>query len=168
MAGKNSEKIKLYLVIGLSMIFVISFYFRFIQTKAEKVETGYSPEIPPARLNMPRLDPSLLEEDQRPKPEVRDEWQTVMRDIFSPVLSLSRPSKQGRSQQPGSTISKPLPSFKLNGTIVGRERSIAIIDNRFFRLGDRIGEYRVANIGEKNVLLESGNGKILLEILKNE
>jgi len=168
MAVKSGEKIKIYLIIALSIIFVISFYFRFIQANVKEAEPSDSPQIPPDRLIIPKIDPALLQDIQDKDPKTSDESQTAMRDIFSPVRAPSRPAKEKHLQQPEPAAPTSLPSFKLKGTIVGQERSIAIIDNQFLRPGDWIGGYRVARIGKKNVLLDSGDRKILLEILKNE
>jgi type II secretory pathway component PulC len=168
MAGKNSEKIKVYLVIALSMIFIISFYFRFIQAKTGKGEPVPSPETPLQKLHLPRLDPSLLQDASSPKAGDNGEIRTVMRDIFFPPAVSSRASNEGQLGQPEPADSNSLPSFQLMGTIVSKERSIAIIDNQFFRRGDRIGEYRITTIGKKKVWLDSGERKIELEMLKNE
>lgn len=168
MAVKSGEKIKIYLIIALSIIFIISFYFRFIQANAKEAKTSDSPQILPERLVIPKIDPALLQDDQDQDAETNDEPQTVMRDIFSPSLPPASPAKEKPLQQPEKVKEKPVPLFKLKGTIVGREGSIAIIDNRFLRSGDWIEGYRVAKIGKKNVLLDSGDRKIILEILKNE
>ena len=168
MAVKGGEKIKIYLVIALSIIFVISFYFRFIQANVKEAEPVDSPQIPSARLIIPKIDPALLQDDQIQDSKTGDESQTVMRDIFSPIQSPESPAKKTPLQQPETVAPKTLPSFKLKGTIVGQGRSIAIIDDHFLRSGDWIGRYRVAEIGKKNVLLDSGDRTILLEILKNE
>lgn len=167
MNGKNGEKIKLYLVIALSVIFVISFYFRFIQAKVKETETGHSPEPPPARAEIlvPRIDPSLLRNTRARETLTDNGPEEILRDIFIPAFSFLKSSKKPGQPEP-ALPPQPLPSYRLSGTIVGRESAIAVIDNRFLRPGDSIGEYRVARIGEKDVLLESGERKILLEILK--
>lgn len=168
MALKSGEKIKIYLIIALSIIFVISFYFRFIQANVKEAETIDSPKIPPDRLIIPKIDPALIQDVQDQDSNTSDESQTALRDIFSPVQAHSRPAKETPLQKPEPSAPTPLPSFKLKGTIVGQKGSIAIIDNQFLRSGDWIGGYRVAKIGKKNVLLNSGDRTILLEILKNE
>jgi hypothetical protein len=168
MVVKGGEKIKIYLVIALSIIFVISFYFRFIQANTNESKLSVHPQIPSARLNIPKIDPVLLRDTQDQNVKISDESQTVLRDIFSPVHTPSRAAEKKDLPQSEPVAPTPLPSFRLKGTIVGPKGSIAIIDNQFLRSGDRIGRYRVAKIGKKNVLLDSGDRTILLEILKND
>lgn len=168
MAVKRGEKRKIYIAMVLSGIFVVSFYFRFIHANAKEVKPSDPPQIPSARLVIPKIDPALLQDDQIQDSKTSAESQTVLRDIFSPILPPESPTKETPLGQPETVTPKPIPSFKLKGTIVGQEGSIAIIDNRFLRSGDWIGGYRVAKIGKKNVLLDSGDRTILLEILKNE
>ena len=67
---------------------------------------------------------------------------------------------QEREEQP--------PTFRLRGTIVGGERPLAIIDDRFVRVGDRIGDYNVIRIRKKDVLLMSDRTKLHLEIQKRD
>ena len=61
---------------------------------------------------------------------------------------------------------KPLPIFKLKGTIVGGARPMAIINDQFVRTDDVIYEYKVVSIGKTSVLLDSGKRKIELEMMK--
>ena len=188
MAGKTGEKIKKALVIVLSIILVISFYFRIIHKRVREKEgarsgtpavprggydrpkyRGISPPSGPDGLNTPEINIARLQEIQDLKPGVSDNLRTVIRDIFMPLVSGSGVSKVTDTQSgPEPSMPKPPPSYKLRGTIVGKKGSIAIIDNQFLRQGDWIGEFRVAAIGKKEVLLDSGNQKIVLEILKNE
>ncbi len=53
----------------------------------------------------------------------------------------------------------------LKGTIVGGKRPIAIINDRFVRMGDRIGDYQVVEIDKDRVTLRSGIYEIVLEVL---
>jgi hypothetical protein len=188
MAGKKGDKIKIVFVIVLSMILVISFYFRFIHAKVKDKEglmnnpsaeqrdmhnrpggPGRKPLTAYGGLNIPKINIAALQKIQDLKPAVNDDLQTVIRDIFIPIVSSSIPSKAIETQsEPEPSVPKPPPSFKLRGTIVGKRGSIAIIDDRFLRKGDWIGEFQVAEIRKKNVLLDSGDQKITLEILKNE
>jgi hypothetical protein len=51
------------------------------------------------------------------------------------------------------------------GVIVGGGDPIAIINGQFVRTGERIGKYKVAMIGEKKVVLQSGNRMAELKLL---
>ena len=202
MVGKKGEKIRIVLVIALSVVFMISLYFRFIHAKVKATEAGRSHKSSPGLLNqpvadqgnvnrnipnrlegmgieplpanselaIPRINSSLLQETPDIEPTVNDDLKTVIRDIFMPLEDRSRPLKETEDPQPEpeSSIPRPLPSFKLRGTIVGKKGSIAIINDQFLRQGDWIGEFQVAEIGKKDVLLDSGDQKIILEILNNE
>jgi type II secretory pathway component PulC len=59
-------------------------------------------------------------------------------------------------------------SLKLKGVIVGDKHSIAIINDKFVRTGERINGYRVVRIAEKEVLLKSGNKTVKLRLANND
>jgi type II secretory pathway component PulC len=59
-------------------------------------------------------------------------------------------------------------SLKLKGVIVGANHSLAIINDKFVRTGERINGYRVIRIGEKEVLLRSGNKTVKLRLASND
>ena len=63
---------------------------------------------------------------------------------------------------------KPLPSLRLKGTIVGGERPIAIVNDTFLRTGDEIDGFKVVWIGTKAIVIEAGERKLALEMLKIE
>jgi hypothetical protein len=52
--------------------------------------------------------------------------------------------------------------------IVGGNNSIAIINDKFVRVGERIDGYKVVRIEEKQVFLRSGNKTLKLELAGNE
>lgn len=188
MADKKGEKIKIMVVVALSLILVISFYFRFIHTSPASPGVQQDPakgrgEIPirtggrdlhpsdgPGERDMPGRHRAGTPEVEEFIPGLPGNLQTVVRDIFMPLVSGPRPSQEPalEEKKPEPSIPKPPPSFKLRGTIVGKESSIAIIDDRFLRQGDWIGEFQVAEIRKKDVLLDSGDRTIILEIMKNE
>ena len=70
----------------------------------------------------------------------------------------------GRSQP----AQREVKSLKLKGVIVGDKHSIAIINDKFVRTGERINGYRVVRIGEKEVLLRSGNKTVKLRLASND
>ena len=166
MAGKKSEQIKRYIVIGLALVLVISLYFRFIHAKVKNSADPVPSALPLAPLNIPLIKWKNQQNAQSPESHDHNYLQDFVRDIFSPLKPPVTTKNQTKKQEPPQE--KPAPTFKLKGTIVGGKNPIAIIDNQFVRTGDSIGEYRVARIGKKEVLLDSGDKKITLEILKNE
>jgi len=183
MAQKKGEKIKLVLVTALSLVLLFSFYFRFIHAKVKATEMDSSSASPSGsgmasssplailkKLPIPKGIPADLQRLPDYNPAIPDDLHTVIRDIFLPLASNSKPATgvEAVVKEQAPPIPKPPPSFKLRGTVVGKETSMAIIDDQFLRQGDWIGEFRVAEIRKKDVLLESGDQKIVLEILKNE
>lgn len=167
MAGKKSEQIKLYLVIGLALVFVIIAYFRFTGAKSNNAEEIGSSVLPPAeQVNFatPKTETKGLQICNYRDPAVHKRIQMAIRDIFSP---LADPTK-ARNQDSEETSRNPVESLTLAGTIVGGKKPIAIINDQFVRIGDWIGEFRVIRIGKKDVLLDSGDQKMALEIMKND
>jgi hypothetical protein len=58
--------------------------------------------------------------------------------------------------------------LKLRGVIVGGNNSIAIINDKFVRIGEQIDGYKVVRIAAKEVLLKSGNKTIRLRLASND
>ncbi len=54
--------------------------------------------------------------------------------------------------------------LELNGTIVGGNNPVAIINNQFLRTGEWIGGYQVVKIDKYKVLLSSGDYQKVLEV----
>ena len=164
MAGKKSEQIKIYVVIGLSLVLMIGAYFQFIHAKVSRGKDVAASTAPLAQLNVPVINKEKPKNTRSGGSPVDEYLHASIRDIFSPLRS----SRDTESQPKGQESEEEVSSFTLKGTIVGGERPIAIINDKFVRTGDWIGEYRVARIGKKEVLLESGGEKVVLEIMKNE
>jgi hypothetical protein len=88
-----------------------------------------------------------------------------VRDIFAPAQSLAKARRPTRKGHPAQQQVK---SLKLKGVIVGGKNSIAIIDDKFVRMGERINGYRVVRIAEKEVWLKSGNRTVKLRLVSND
>jgi hypothetical protein len=164
--GKRLEQIKLYLVIGLALVFVIVAYFRFTGAKGNNGKDISSPVLPPVeqvKVATPKSETKGSKIINYLEPAVHKRVQTVIRDIFSP---LAKPKEA--NQDSHETSRDTGESLTLAGTIVGGRKPIAIINDQFVRTGDWIGGFRLVRIGEKDVLLDSGNHKIVLEIMKND
>ena len=167
MAEKKSEKIKLYLVIGLALVFLVMAYFQFFRSKVNTEVSAADPAQP--AVEQVALDIRKVIE-QKPhtvnnrRTAVPERIETVVRDIFSPQAVPKKKESLPRERDAHDSGE----SLKLAGTIVGGAKPIAIINNQFFRTGDWIGEFRVVSIGTKDVVLDSGDQKLSLEIMKNE
>ncbi len=167
MAGKKSDQIKIYVVIGLSLVLITGAYFQFIHAKirsGKDVAASTASTAPLAQLKVPLINKEKSGNKRSGGSSVdQDQYlPTSIRDIFSPLES--SPDKESRPKEQEEEVS----SFTLKGTIVGGERPIAIINDKFVRTGDWIGEYKVTRIGKKEVLLDSDGEKMVLEIMKNE
>ncbi len=164
MSNKKKERIKIYIVIGLSLILVTLGYFSFIHKKSTP-DDDHNPLTPPSAIfDVTKLETAKPQSDYWHILFADEPINTIRRDIFAPLKSLKE-VKKGSSEHRSS---KPTPTFKLKGTIIGGGNSIAIINDRFVRIGDRIGEYKLVRIGKKGVLLSSSNKIIELEMLKYE
>ena len=161
MATVNADQFKVYLVYALAAILCISVYIRFVHSRLwGKGSTGSS-SAPLVSMSIPLTPPNRVEEPQM-APLFEDPPPFVTRDIFAPRKALT--VEKSKSEKPQEAP----PTFRLKGTIVGGQRPLAIIDDQFVRVGDRIGDYNVVRIRKKDVLLMSDRTKLHLEIRKGE
>ena len=160
MAEKKSEQIKIYITIGLAVVLVISGYFRLIHAKTKKGRVAPTPQPSLAPINIPRIQTEPKQDKKQPKPDRSDFLQSAVRDIFAEPAD-PEPEKNKSKEKP-----KP-PPMSLKGTIVGGKTPIAIINGRFARVGDRIGDYQVTQITKDEVRLISGSHEIVLKVLKH-
>lgn len=167
MAEKRLEKIKLYLVIVLALVFIVVAYFRLTGAKSNGVEPMGSAEYPPveeikiASLQTKTKKPQIINSREL---AIDRRIRTALRDVFSPP-NLPKKEKNQDSDEPSRD---PDEFLKLAGTIVGGKNPIAIINDQFVRAGDWIGEFKVIRIGKTDVLLMSDDHRLVLEIMKNE
>jgi hypothetical protein len=161
LATANADQFKVYLVYALAAILCISVYIRFVHSRLWKHETKEALRAPMITLSIPLSQPNQAEEPQTAA-HSEDPPPYVTRDIFAPLRV--RTAEKSTSEEP----EKEPPTFRLRGTIVGGERPLAIIDDQFVRVGDRIGDYSVVRIRKKDVLLMSESTKLHLEIQKRD
>ncbi len=162
MAGKKSEQIKLVVVFVLALVLAVVVYVRFAQKKgAETTSEGTQPgrfvslEVPEVAL------------DERETVGWREApgglpIREPLRDIFVP--GAVRPEEAGEFTGEEGSVS--IASLRLRGVVAGGARPVALINDRFVRLGDRLYQYQVASIGAKEVWLASGMETFQLRILK--
>lgn len=167
MPGKNTERIKLYVVIGLSLVFGMVGYFRFFYKKAEAdVQSSQQVEVP-AKIDLSSVQPIIQGRTQLNKELSTESFHPIARDIFAPIISLKR-ANLAEIQSSNKEKQKPLPPLRLKGTIVGGDRPIAIVNDTFLRTGDEIDGFKVVWIGTKAIVIEAGERKLALEMLKVE
>jgi hypothetical protein len=173
MAAGKREKIKLMIVIGLAVVFLIMAYFRFRPSKASSALAAPTASISNAQLSIPEVEIKTRQIDPAPTSSGTTMPQFIKRDIFAPIhIPLSakvekKPVKQKPSSKPPPEPTSR-PAFQLGGTIVGGDKPIAIINNQFVRAGDSIGGFRVVRIGKFDVQLASKNTTIRLEMIEKE
>ena len=164
---KPTARIKIYLVVGLGLV-LAALAYRHVKTKA--VRTGNLTPTPAPATASDLPDLSLLNKEsfkttQLATSNVREPRRDSVRDVFAPLKSLPR----GRSQAPRRRgTQRKTTSLKLRGVIVGGNNAIAIINDKFVRIGERIDGYRVVRIEAKEVFLKSGKRTLKLELANNE
>ncbi|MBT7261135.1 MAG: hypothetical protein HN888_08465 [Desulfobacula sp.] len=116
-------------------------------------------------------------------------FKSVIPDIFKPYVSEKIiPIKEKEKEKPkliSNAVKKlvkilespPLSdqekmniSQELNftGSILSSKSAVAIINNEFIHVGDKVNGYKVASISEQQVTIDTGRGKIILEIMTHE
>lgn len=165
---KPTDRIKIYLVVGLGLVLAASAY-RYVKTKAARSgnlaptpATATFADIPDLSL----LNNGSLQTTRLAKTNVREARRDSVRDVFAPLRALPRGKSVGPTK--GGPTQKRTTTLKLRGVIVGGNNSIAIINDKFVRIGERIDGYKVVRIEEKEVLLRSGNKTLKLELASNE
>ena len=167
MARKNPERIKIYVVVGLSLIFGMVGYFRFFYKKAEADVKSSEPVEVPSKIDLSSVQPIIQGRKQLSKELSTDSFQPIARDIFTP-LTTPKIANVSRMQGMNKEKQQPLPALRLKGTIVGGERPIAIVNDMFLRIGDEIAGFKVVWIGTKAIVMEAGERELALEMLKVE
>ncbi len=175
MPKKKSERIKLYLVIGLVVIFVISGYFRFMHKKIKSVSDQAVTAKPLARVDVHQPEINRPGKNKGLASPEKGSLRTDIRDIFTPQALpqwADNPSGRRGIRRTGQPLAKkstkPPLVLELSGMIVGGRKPVAIINDQFLRKGERIGDYRVIWISKNAVMLDSGKERIELEIGNHE
>lgn len=73
--------------------------------------------------------------------------------LAQPLADPTRPPNEGRT---ASTQSEPAPATRLQSVLISSARSIAVIDGRAVRLGERVGDATVVAIEPGEVILRRG------------
>jgi hypothetical protein len=163
MSEKKSERVKICLIVILSMVLIVVVYFRFFHKKTTHaaVPARYKAQV--ARLVVPQVQLPNVQTAKKPEGAVPESNRAVTRDIFKP---LKAPPPQKDVQQLEQKPSKPTVSLKLKGTILGGEQPIAVINDQFVHTGDWIAEYQVVRIAKDEVVLSSDAHQMVLQVLK--
>ena len=162
MSEKKVERIKIYFIIGLSIVLVVIVYIRFFHKKATHAAVPSRDQASLARLAVPQVQLPNLQEGKRSEMARHESRRSIPRDIFEPIKA--PPPKKETQRQPEKPL-RPAVSLKLKGTITGGENAMAVINDKFVYPGDSIGEYQVVTIGEDEVILTSDTHQMVLKVL---
>ena len=165
---KPTDRIRIYLVVGLGLV-LAALAYRYVKTKAARLENLAPTPATASFSDIPDL--SLLHQESLPSTRrtasnVRESRRVSIRDVFAPARALPRGRSGGHSK--GRSAQGRTTSLKLRGVIVGGDNSIAIINDKFVRIGEQIDGYKVVSIEENQVFLRSGNKTLKLELASNE
>ena len=164
MPGKNTERIKIYIVVCLSLVFVVLGYFRLFHKKTDVKPKSVTPVEFESELKFASIESKIKNRLRGSQEPSFESFQPITRNIFTSSKSLEKAEIPKMRDEK----LKPLPLLELKGTIVGGDRSIALVDDKHLRIGDLIDGFEVVWIGKKEVLLKSGQRQMVLEMLKNE
>jgi hypothetical protein len=100
MAAKNREKIKLMIVIGLAVIFVITAYFRFLAPKASSDVTEPAAALAEPQTTIPKIEIKKRQNDPEPASSSVSGRRFVQRDIFAPLnIPVAQKIKKNRTRK---------------------------------------------------------------------
>jgi hypothetical protein len=164
MSKAKSDKIRLYVLLGLTLVLVVALYSRFTHKESAEA-TGEAPEAaPPERLAIPEVDFDSLQGNRLLGRAVRAVLRDPVRDIFVPGGTIG--ADENELGATGGSVK--IASLKLKGVVAGGENPLALINDTFVRTGDSIDGYRVVRIEKKEVFLDSGIEIFRLEIRNHE
>jgi hypothetical protein len=178
----TKETIKLYLVVSLAVVALVVAYFRFFYEKEEPVTQAAASRNETAIASSPVVTGKVYKiGTTKKRPEVRtrktQEKQRLsflveIKDIFEPppipseAIQVVVPA--GRVQRaPKKTAPEDIP-LVLSGTLIGGKKPMAVINEKFIRLGEKIDIFRVVRIEVNRVVLKAGDHVRILTVLKPE
>lgn len=180
------SKKKIVFVSVVSLVFMFMVYRTFIKGKPRS-----STNPPPAAVSSPQTQP-INDSQITSKPDLKTstalmgqlekqpdiKFNPDIRDIFKvPVKRVEKKAKN--LDVPVNLPAKPKPftmeeknrfysQYKFKGSILMGTRSVAIINDTFLHVGDKIEEYRIISISEKKVTLYTNRGLLKLEIIYDD
>ena len=174
-------------LVVVSIIFVITAYVTFFKKKPENQVRPPRPDVAEgaAQANIPgtdRLEPTSLDPNgqepdlQGPYPQETDEaaealqqesqfkFTPTIRDIFAvPTSGLAAAPRVAQNKNQRDAIKKAL-TYK--GAILYGSRAVAVINDQFFHVGDKVDGYKILSISAQEVTIDTPSGILTLEIMK--
>jgi len=163
-AMESRERKKLYLVVGLLVLFVAVGYFRFFHGKTASFSQPERSAALPAVIDVPAVDLKAVPPAGLLQKTAADGPRAALRDIFAPVKK-TVPGTATGNLPAAAAAPKPLPSLKLTGTILGGKRPLAVINGEMLRKGDKVAGFEVLSIAREGVTLAGGGRKVFLNIM---
>ena len=180
------ETIKLYVVVALAVVALLVAYFQFFRKKDEPAPQAVAPQRQPQeqpqeqqkatagsksfKIGAVTQRPTVSTEpsrQQRRRPLLTD-----IRDIFEPPPippeAIQAPVTAGRAERAPKEPEPDEIPLVLKGTLIGGKKPMAIINEKFIRLGGKIDIFRVVRIEANRVVLKSGDHVRVLTVLKPE
>lgn len=158
-----SEKHKAYVLIVMVAIAALVAYVRFFRDSAPSMDTP-----PPAESKAQAAGPV---EWQRHGSESLSGNRAAtlqpveqIRNLFAPVGPLPN---LPNTHDPESIV-QTNEALTLNGTVIGGDTAMAIINNRFIRQGQMVGGFQVEKITHDRVYLLSGDHRKVLDVMPHE
>ena len=152
MANTSKEKIKLYVVIGLSVVAALLAYIRFVRKPTQGPGSRPAPGVAESVYEIPEL-PAWLSGDSPLRLAESFPYRRPPRDIFAPADAAS-----GKRRLAGENGGR----LRLSAVMMGPQGRLAVINNQVFGVGQHLGAYTVAEIGEREVVLLKGSTKLVL------
>lgn len=182
METKLSKK-KIALVSVVSLVFIFMVYKTFFKGKSSG--GTHPPSV--AVVSSPRT-PSTVDSQISSKPELNVSMELIgqlekgpdiefnpdIRDIFKePVQRMKK--NQAPVNLPVKSKSLTMAEkktfynqYRFKGAILMGTRSVAIINDAFYHVGDSIDGYRIVSISEKNIKFDTNRGILKLKIIYDD
>jgi hypothetical protein len=167
----RSEKIKLYLVIALAVAAAVLAYFRFIHKTNDVVVNTTRPPSEKVKFDIHQIAKTQARRRRAPRLPLDAPLNEGIKDIFAPVIPViePRPPIQTKPEKAALNAAKqtpaPVGALVLKGTILGGNKPIAIINDKFVRIGETIGGYEVVRITPNTAYLRAGSHQKVIEVL---
>jgi hypothetical protein len=170
MKTEKNRQVKVYLIIGLGVIFCLVGYYRFFYNKpAAGTVSRTALPAPTVPVVVPKINVQPLPSGE-PAGQAAgnaDKGRAVKRDIFEPGKSvkIAAAKSEGTDKAGYKETNSPQGQLVLSGMIHSGNHPLAIINGKFQRVGDAIGEYRIVRIGASEVIMKGEDREITLRIV---
>ncbi|MBI9089378.1 MAG: hypothetical protein JEZ12_09180 [Desulfobacterium sp.] len=171
----DREKLRPIVLVLTSLIFATMVYFRFVHQKPKKTLSATPAKLFQEQTNgdplapFRHLDFSAAISQEKPLPPFR----STLPDIFTSPLA-SAPKMNDRATPPEPPLPSPVDltrikdNLRFQGSIIGERDAVAIINDQFLHVGDRLQGFTLASITENRVELVQGGVGITLEMIPHD